>query len=65
MLENIIAAITVAFAAFCVIWAFIRQLNSDDEGGCSGKCGGCQSNQKDGSNQSPDDDASQCDGPKA
>ena len=50
-MEKIIAAITVAFAAFCVIWAFIRQLNSDNEGGCSGKCGGCISKQKDESKE--------------
>ena len=40
-MEKIAAGLIVAFAAFCVIWAFIRQLNSDGKGGCSGKCGGC------------------------
>ena len=40
-MEKIAAGLIVAFAAFCVVWAFIRQLNSDDKGGCPGKCGGC------------------------
>jgi hypothetical protein len=63
-MEKIAAAIIVAFAAFCVVWAFIKQLKSDDSGPCGGKCGGCPSNQKPKSNHSTDGDTPRCDGPK-
>lgn len=48
-MEKIIAYIIVAFAAFCVAWAFIKQLRSGDDsgkGGCVGGCGGCPSSKK-------------------
>jgi len=48
-MEKVIAYIIVAFAGFCVVWAFIKQLRSGDDGGkggCTGGCGGCPSSKK-------------------
>ncbi len=58
-MEKIAASIIVAFAAFCVVWAFIKQLRSDEDGGpCGGKCSGCPSSKKNESQEQG------CEGPK-
>jgi len=62
---KIAAAIVVAFAVFCVVWAFIRQLNSDgDSSSCDGNCGACKLKQKPGPNQPKSCKFAECDGPK-
>jgi len=48
-MEKIAAGLIVAFAAFCVVWAFIKQLRTGGDkssGGCSGDCCGCTAAKK-------------------